>query len=387
MIQASLERHISINEFWYILLELQTEMFSGTIELNDTIGTNWKIYFYLGRLVYATGGKHPVRRWIRHVKASLPQISLREDNLWKKQKEFKICWEYELLSNWHLEGKIKREQVIGIINGLIKEVFGDLHRMKISKPKIKQEENSFSHKWLSTSLEQYINQSREEWRKWQEKGIADLDPEKRPIIRRVEELASSMPSQDYQKMVQLFNSQLTLRELSVKIKKPVIDLTISLLPYLRSGIMEMVEVEDWPVPESKNIKIQTQTKAQLLPLVACIDDSFGTRQPLDQLVEKAGCKFVGIQDPIKAIPFLVDKRPALILLDTKISATNSYRLCEVMRKMSVFKTTPMIIFIEEDSLISRVRAKMAGATECLVKPVRQEIMIKTLLKYVMLQGG
>ena len=38
----------------------------------------WNIYFYLGRLVYATGGKHRVRRLARAIRQHSPNVNIQE---------------------------------------------------------------------------------------------------------------------------------------------------------------------------------------------------------------------------------------------------------------------------------------------------------------------
>ena len=42
------------------------EHFSGQILLTSSSKREWCLYLYLGRILYATGGGHPVRRWVRN---------------------------------------------------------------------------------------------------------------------------------------------------------------------------------------------------------------------------------------------------------------------------------------------------------------------------------
>ncbi len=382
MVQTGSESYISLSDFWRSLLDLQTERFSGTLELNNPASSNWKMYFYLGRLLYATGGKHPVRRWIRQVKEQLPQISLKEDNLYNQEKEYKICWEYEVLSSWYLEGKIEREKVIKIIYGVIKEVFFDIHAVRISRPSIQPEEGSFLQQWTFVPLQQYIVKSNQEWKSWQERGIADIEPAKRPSIVKNQELAARLPPKAYQNMVQLFDSQLTLWELSAKIKKPVFDLTVSILPYLRLGMIEMVETEDWPSPERKSPGQKIQVEQKLAPLIACVDDSTAVTKTIGKLIEKAGWRFLEIHDPLRAIPILIAKRPDIVLLDLKMPVTNGYELCEIIRKLSVFKKTPIIILTGQDGLVDRMRAKMVGATGFVSKLADPEKLLEVISRCI-----
>ena len=52
---------------------LKQAKFSGQLAIYDSQDTSWILYLYLGRIVYATGGIHPVRRWRRNLVAYCPQ--------------------------------------------------------------------------------------------------------------------------------------------------------------------------------------------------------------------------------------------------------------------------------------------------------------------------
>ena len=54
---------------------LKQPRFSGQLVLKNPNGEKWFFYFYLGRIMYATGGVHAVRRWRRQIALYLPQIA------------------------------------------------------------------------------------------------------------------------------------------------------------------------------------------------------------------------------------------------------------------------------------------------------------------------
>ena len=53
---------------------LQQQKVSGQLVLTNSKGQKWLFYLYLGRLIYATGGTHPLRRWQRNLAVHCPQI-------------------------------------------------------------------------------------------------------------------------------------------------------------------------------------------------------------------------------------------------------------------------------------------------------------------------
>ncbi len=94
---------------------LKESRFSGQLHVFDAQEHTWVIYLYLGRIVYASGGVHPVRRWRRHVVAYCPERLTKVEELQSAlagiaQEESRISWEYQLLSIWIDQNKISREQ-------------------------------------------------------------------------------------------------------------------------------------------------------------------------------------------------------------------------------------------------------------------------------------
>jgi len=47
-------------------LLMKEEQFSGQLILKNSLGYNWVFHLFLGRILYASGGIHPVRRWRRN---------------------------------------------------------------------------------------------------------------------------------------------------------------------------------------------------------------------------------------------------------------------------------------------------------------------------------
>ena len=85
---------------------------------------------------------------------------------------------------------------------------------------------------------------------------------------------------------------------------------------------------------------------------------------------------------MRAIAVLLSRKPDVIFLDLIMPNTNGYEICTQLRKLSFFKNTPIIIVTGNDGIIDRVRAKMAGSTDFISKPINQEIIVETVQKYL-----
>ncbi|MGK7917991.1 MAG: response regulator, partial [Prochloraceae cyanobacterium] len=61
--------------------------------------------------------------------------------------------------------------------------------------------------------------------------------------------------------------------------------------------------------------------------------------------------------------------------------TNGYEICSQVRKLSLFRNTPIVILTGKDGIIDRVRAKVAGSTDYITKPVTAEGVIDVINKH------
>ena len=77
--QISIPPRTPINNFFGIKQSslfhtLKKPQFTGELSISSFNNNEdkWTFYFYLGRIIYATGGKHPIKRWMRTVKKIVP---------------------------------------------------------------------------------------------------------------------------------------------------------------------------------------------------------------------------------------------------------------------------------------------------------------------------
>jgi chemotaxis family two-component system response regulator PixG len=149
------------------------------------------------------------------------------------------------------------------------------------------------------------------------------------------------------------------------------------------GLVQLVKVSDIPPPVSP--PLAEKLSGTISPhriLVACIDDSPVICQTMQQIITKAGYQFVSEMDGLRAIAVLLSRKPDVIFLDLIMPNTNGYEICSQLRKLSYFRTTPIIILTGNDGIVDRVRAKMVGSTDFISKPVEAEVVLGTMTKYL-----
>ena len=116
--------------------------------------------------------------------------------------------------------------------------------------------------------------------------------------------------------------------------------------------------------------------------VVYIDDSPADSQAMAAIVEGAGYRYANISDSLQALSQLIDLKPQLIFLEVVLPVTNGYELCAQIRRIPLFKWTPIIIVTTSKRVSHRVRAKMVGASDFLHKPIKAQPILKTLIKYL-----
>lgn len=384
-----MESHNLFNEF-KTCTQFQ---YNGKLNIKSSKDHEWTFYYRLGRIVWATGGTHPFRRWRRQMTQYCPHIEL--DKIRCRSEDFAIdCWDYNLLDILYKRQKIQREQIQAIVENTIAELFFDLAQeldfasvtCSLSQEVVLDMPMSF------TSADMSIKQMQDSWAIWSQVGLANVSPNSSPILRRTEQLQQMVSPSVYKNFVNLINGKYTLRELALKMKQDVMPVSRSLLPYILKGIIELVEVPDLPLQvsdgeNSASRQGRSQPNQRNAPLIACVDDSPLVCKMLEDIIVANGMRFVKVQDAVQALPVLIQEKPDLIFLDLIMPVASGYEICTQLRRIPAFANTPVIILTGNDGLLDRVRAKVVGSTDFISKPIVADRVISTIRKYLPIQAN
>jgi two-component system, chemotaxis family, response regulator PixG len=359
--------------------------YNGSLNIKSSKGIIWKFYYRLGRIVWASGGIHPFRRWRRQMAQYCPDFDVNKIQL-GTESIAALHWDYQLLENLHKQNVIKREQIINITENVIAELLFDLAQQsnydsmscERSQAIILEEPMSLSRTDLSL---RYVSDS---WNSWAEAGLASFSPNLAPVLRKPEQLQQMLSTAAYNNFAKLMSGKYTLRDLSLRMKQDLLSVSRSLLPYVLKGIIELIEVNDLPlkfIPDKKS-SIKTPKSETKLPLIACVDDSSQVCQIVKQIITSNNMNFIGVQNPVNILPTLIEQKPDLIFLDLIMPITSGYEICSQLRRVSAFANTPVIILTGNDGLFDRVRAKVVGSTDFMVKPVVADKVMAMVQKYL-----
>ena len=346
---------------------LKQVRFSGQLLLTGPEGSKWTVYLHGGHLLYATGGIHPVKRWYRNILTFVPDPASQSSN-WEAElsmspvNDNNQCWQYQLLCSWIQQGKISREQATKIVWSTLVEIWFDITQAREISYELKQAPSS-TERIVLLDGSRVVAEVERKWKTWQKAKLAHYNPDRAPIIKDLERLQQSTSAPVFKMLSQLLSDRKSLRDLALEMQREVLTVTGFLLPYIQSGLVELVNIPDLPAPMFTPSSSNQVEK----PLIACVDDSPLICQSLEKFLSAKGYRVVGINDPIRAFSVLIASKPDLIFLDLMMPGTNGYEVCEKLRKIALFRNTPIVILTGNDGVVDRVRAKMVGATDFLSK--------------------
>jgi len=385
----SYSKMIDSNSFLDDFKKCTQLQYNGKLEVNSSKGHQWNFYYRLGRIAWATGGINPCRRLRRLMALHCPLTDI--DKLQLRSQDISTdAWDYHLLECLYKKQKIQREQIQAIVEQTISELLFDLAQkanftsISCTRSQAVILETPVSFTSMDMSMKYVVNA----WKAWSEAGLANFSPELAPVLRRPEQLRQLVSPSAYSNFEALINGKYTLRDIAMLMKREVLPVTRSLLPYILKGIIELVEVVDLPfaatLPRTNSNSIKP--KSQTAPLIACVDDSPLVCKMLEEIVTAKGLRFLKIQNAVEALPTLIQHKPDLIFLDLVMPIASGYEICTQLRRISAFANTPVVILTGNDGLLDRVRAKVVGSTDFISKPIVADRVMSTVRKYLPLDN-
>lgn len=370
------------------LRNLRQLEFSGQLIRTDATDRQWIFYLSQGSIVYATGGLHPVRRWLRNLAIYCPHKATNPMEWYSELVKIgpmvsPIGWEYTLLHQWVSHGEITTEQALKIIHAIVTEVLFDLNQAGEVRDQIRQD-SALSAPIGVIRLETVTAKSHLRWQAWQNAKLTGYSPHQAPIIKHPEKLRAHSSEEFYQNLVNLLNGQRTLLDLAAQMRRDVVEVTASLLPFIRLKWIDLIDIADLlpPTHQRSLPAAPTPSTKPQRKLIACVDDSFLVRYTMEKLLTSAGYDFLGVEDAVRSIGILLARKPDLIFLDLVMPNGNGHELCTQLRKLSCFHHTPIVILTGNDGYANRLRSNFVGASDFLGKPLNAEAVLNVIHKHL-----
>jgi two-component system, chemotaxis family, response regulator PixG len=369
------------------LYHFKDSLFTGSLSIKASESLSWVFYFRMGRLIWATGGLYPEERWRRHLISYCSEIT--NEDLKQMLVARNLHGEYGIVSQLLKEKKLTTQQSLELIKKAIVEVLFDVIQYGVTCENdllYYDNPNDIPNTPLTLiETEQACKLAIKAWHEWQATGLAKISPNSFAIIKQPKLLLEKASSNLYEAIAQEIDGTQTLRSLALKTKQDILTLSKSLTELADSGALSFSLT---PIQNRKNLSSNSSnshSQDTFKPLVGCVDDSMVICHALEIFITQRGYRFIGVQDPMKAISVFASAKPDLIFVDLVMPHLDGYELCTQIRKTPEFKELPIVILTGKDGLVDRMRAKLVGANNFLSKPPQPEQIFEILDKYLLIK--
>lgn len=112
--------------------------------------------------------------------------------------------------------------------------------------------------------------------------------------------------------------------------------------------------------------------------VVIIDDSLVVRKIVETSMSRAGITCLSFRDGYEALRALkneIKQPPDLVFLDINMPRIDGFDLLRLLRSCPGFDDVPIVMLSSRDSVLDRVKCRLAGARGYLVKPFRTQDLL------------
>lgn len=232
-----------------LLIDCSNRQFTGYLDIEANKIQNFRLYLHLGRLVDANSEIHPLRRWKRQIQQHCTQLL--EEDFQQLFGQYQ-CNMSQLLATLLKQNKISRHQIEKVVKGNLLEVLFDIMQLgtlldfqgkkQLACIPIAQEVSDLP--LVLVRSEEVWPKAYESLRLWQQAGLLTQSPNLSPQISQDNTIRQKASLQVCQNLENLLAQPQTLRDLSVKLKKPVLSVTQALMPFLQTRLINLVEIGD-----------------------------------------------------------------------------------------------------------------------------------------------
>ncbi|MEB3282995.1 MAG: response regulator [Lyngbya sp.] len=361
--------------------ELMVEAYSPT---SGTIGGKrrphfglpcWLVFCFNGRIIYAGQSEDSLSRlrdYLRRFRAdsALDQIevpSIASVNA----PEYGYLW--ALLE----KNLITPAQARSIIHGMVYETLFDLLSLHQGSfifemgPPLAPQLTTLE---ISSLLAKIMKQVQE----WKTFHPHIQSPNQCPLIPDPQKLQRTLRPNAFETLNRWADGQTSFRQIARYLNRDIVTVTKAMYPFVQQGLVQLLTPKSNGESSAKN-QLAISTK---VPRIVCIDDDVVIRKTIESILNRQGYEATAISHPLKALSWVFQLKPDLILCDIAMPELNGYEICAMLRNSTAFRQTPIVMLTGIDGFIDRLRARMVRATDYLTKPFGENELLTLVETYV-----
>jgi len=136
-------------------------------------------------------------------------------------------------------------------------------------------------------------------------------------------------------------------------------------------------------PQKAAAKPRTTRAREVLDILI-VDDSFSVRRVVSTLIKSVGWNPILAKDGLEALDIMqrATTPPDLILLDVEMPQMDGYEFTSTLRAQTAYRHLPIVMLTSRSGEKHRQKALEVGATEYLVKPYQDDVLLSTIRRLV-----
>lgn len=398
-----------------LLEQLASSQAKGCLRVtsNDIV---WLLYFYEGKLFYASHSLEPIERLEQHLRrvtqnqlTNQVYTDLREqlkdassESTYPSPEYQSIRW---LISHDH----ITEQMASTLVKSMTKEVLQSYLLVSTGTSNLVMRETSFPI-WWSGNFLFITKECQADLQAWQSLQPSIKSPYQRPYLIDTDH---PLLTADMRVKLSKILIGFSFRQLSLLLKQEELTVANNLHRLINNGIVglrppqtpfdrihqlylteedrnrfdekeqsvtaTLAAVASNPDSDTPNVNESSQATYK----IACVDDSPTILREINRFLDSDSFKVFPIVDSGTALMKIIRINPDIILLDVGMPTIDGYKLCSMLRKHPAFKKTPIVMVTGNTGIIDRAKAKMAGSTDYMTKPFTQSGLIEIVSKHLM----
>jgi len=340
-----------------------------------------------GKVIWATGGLHPRRRWQRQVRLATGKAPSSSSFNSSNTQPFWDYLELQQLARYTLS----LDQVGAIIQGTLTEILFDIvqaFELPLAKFAASQTRPILPLSRLvgigdgmqvipasDADLKRYYSsaawvpsawllqkETQTAWEHWVCLGLLDTSPDSAPVINDPEQLRHQVSHRAFHDQTMLLDGSRTFRDIALQCRDQL-GAGSALAPYIHKGLVGFHAVGD-AVERARLNKPTTD-----IPIIACFDTARKNHGLLEHLAANVGCSYEAMVDDIEAL-YEISRpdfpTPALILVADRLTTLSAEGACQILRRIDRLRSVPIVAYSEEPCSTQQIRQTLsAGATQYL----------------------
>lgn len=356
-------------------------------------GVAWRIYFRDGKLQHAASSFQSKATLDYHFRcvgvntfAAANEVITQAGLMPQSKDWMRPASMIAMVNRFQNQGYLNFLQGTRILENLAKEAIESFLWLTEGHYQwIKGEKSTDKEVFLESNLEleSLLRHFQDRMQAWQEFGALIKSPHQRPYL--FSQGSHDTTSPDLHRLSKFLRG-MSIRQLALALNQDEIKIAKRLLPFVERGevYLHYPQKPYQKLPDIPRIPVELGRQAATIKTfkVACVDDSATILDEMHRFLNHDEYEVTKIDDPVRAAAVLFRLKPDLILMDITMPEINGYKLCSLLRNSVACRETPIVMVTGRAGLIDKARAKVAGATDYLVKPFTRGSLLAVVEKYL-----